>query len=100
MENSENFRKIETFTSTATLDYKNRIVKAVWTDSYFSDSWESITDYTACECIVTSYGKVILENDKVLAIAGSYADETDNTRLQANGIVVIPKACIKEITSF
>ena len=82
------------------MEHLNKIVKAIWADSYFSDKWESTTGYTACECIVTSHGKVIFEDDKVMAIAGSYADETDNTCIQANGIVVIPKVCIKEITSF
>jgi len=79
-------------------DMKNDIVKIRWNDSYGVQSgWKDISDYKACLLEITSWGKVIFEDDKVIALAHNYADETENTCLQANGIMVIPKQCIIEI---
>ena len=79
----------------------NKIVTVKWVDSYGVESgWKDIADYTAHELIVTSWGIVIYEDDKVMALAHNYADETEKTFRQANGIMVIPKVCIIEITSF
>ena len=72
-----------------------------WQDSYGIEAgWKDISDYKANQLIITSYGKVIYEDDKVIALAHNYADETANTCRQANGIMVIPKVCILETTSF
>ena len=80
---------------------ENKIVTVKWVDSYGVESgWKDIAEYTACELTVTSYGKVIYEDEKVIALAHNYADETENTCKQANGIMVIPKVCIIETTSF
>lgn len=68
-----------------------------WVDSYgVLPGWQEIGDYTACELVITSVGFKIYENDKVIALAHNYAEETDNTPEQANGIMVIPKVCIKK----
>jgi len=77
---------------------KGDIVTIKWQDSYGIDSgWKDISDYSAELLTITSWGKVIYEDDKVIALAHNYADETDNTCKQANGIMVIPKVCIIEI---
>jgi len=80
---------------------KNKEVKIKWSDSYGVETgWKDISDYSANELIVVSWGKVIYEDDKVITLAHNYAEETNKTCLQANGIMVIPKLCIIEITSF
>jgi len=77
---------------------KNGQVKIRWNDSYGIDSgWKDISDYSAELLTITSWGKVIYEDKKVIALAHNYADETENTCKQANGIMVIPKVCIIEI---
>lgn len=76
-------------------------VLIIWQDSYgVLSGWQEISDYSASELNIESLGFVIYENDKVIALAHNYAKETDNTPRQANGIMVIPKACIIKITSF
>lgn len=76
-------------------------VLIIWQDSYgVLSGWQEISDYSAGELNIESVGFVIYENDKVIALAHNYAKETDNTPRQANGIMVIPKACIIKITSF
>ena len=76
---------------------KGKEVIVKWHDSYGVDSgWRDISDYTANLLIITSWGKVIFEDKKTIALAHNYAPETDNTCMQANGIMVIPKACIIE----
>ena len=78
---------------------KDRVVEIRWVDSYGVDAgWKDISDYTACEQVIVSWGKVIFENDKIIALAHNYADETENTCRQANGVMVIPKVCIINIT--
>ena len=77
----------------------NKAATIKWTDSYGVDAgWKDISGYTACLLEVTSWGKVIYEDDRVMALAHNYAEETENTCRQANGIMVIPKSCIVEIT--
>lgn len=76
-------------------------VLIIWQDSYgVLSGWQDISDYSASELNIESLGFVIYENDKVIALAHNYAKETDNTPRQANGIMVIPKACIIKVTSF
>ena len=79
---------------------KNKIVAIQWNDSYGVESgWKDISDYSATLLTVTSWGKVIYEDNKVIALAHNYANETKNTYLQANGIMVIPKSCIVKVTT-
>ena len=79
---------------------EDRAVKIKWEDSYGVDSgWRDISDYEACILEVTSWGYVIYEDNKVIALAHNYAEKTENTCLQANGIMVIPKSCIIEIST-
>ncbi|KAA6323016.1 hypothetical protein EZS27_027502 [termite gut metagenome] len=76
-------------------------VYVIWSDSHGVESgWRDISDYKTGECIIESIGFVIYENDKVIALAHNYGKETEHTPQQANGIMVIPKACIIKITSF
>ena len=77
-----------------------KMVVVKWQDSYGVESgWRDISDYKATPLIITSFGTVIYEDEKVLALAHNYSDETENTCRQANGIMVIPKVCIDDITS-
>lgn len=79
-------------------DILGKIVKIKWIDSYgVTTGWKDITDYSACELLIESFGKIIYKDDKIISLAHNYADETDNTPMQANGIMVIPLACITEI---
>lgn len=77
------------------------IVIVKWEDSYGVESgWRDISDYSADSLVINSVGKIIYEDNKVISLAHNFADETNNTPMQANGVMVIPKACIVEITSF
>lgn len=76
-------------------------VLVIWQDSYgVLPGWQDISNYEANELNIESLGIMIYENEKVIALAHNYAEETLNTPKQANGIMVIPKACIVKITSF
>ena len=75
-------------------------VKIRWLDSYgVSTGWQDLEGYQANKLEIESYGVIIYEDDTVIALAHNYAEETDQTPKQANGIMVIPKACILNITS-
>lgn len=77
------------------------IVMIKWEDSYGVETgWRNISDYSADSLIINSVGKIIYEDNKVISLAHNFASETNNTPMQANGIMVIPKACIVEIISF
>ena len=79
----------------------NNIVIIIWNDSYgVTSGWQDIEEYSANELVIESYGKVIYEDDKVISLAHNYSNATEKTFKQANGIMVIPKACIESITSF
>jgi len=81
------------------INYLHKEVRIKWHDSYGVDAgWKDISDYLANELVVTSWGKVIYEDDKTIALVHNYAEETNNTCLQANGIMVISRLCIIEIT--
>lgn len=69
-----------------------------WHDSYgVTSGWKDISDYSANLLTVTSLGFIIFEDKDLIALAHNYAEETENTCKQANGIMVIPKCCIVEI---
>lgn len=77
----------------------DKIVKVCWLDSYGVQSgWTEISDFTAEALIITSVGVIIYEDDTIISLAHNFAEETPNTPRQANGIMTIPKACIREIT--
>jgi len=62
---------------------KNRVATIKWHDSYGVDAgWKDISDYSAVLLPVTSWGKVVFEDDKVIALAHNYAEETDNICLE------------------
>ena len=72
----------------------------IWTDSYgVTSGWQDISDYHAEKLSVESFGKVIYEDADVISLALNFADETNNSVKQANGILVIPKACIEKIST-
>jgi hypothetical protein len=71
-----------------------------WHDSYgVGAGWEDISDFQPNELLIESIGFVLYEDEKIISLTGNYADETDRTAQQANGIITIPKCCVKEITS-
>ena len=68
-----------------------------WYDSYgVTTGWEDISSFTANPLVIESIGFVVFENESVLALASNYADETEHTPKQANGVMTIPKCCITE----
>ena len=76
------------------------ILMVEWEDSYGVESgWKDISDYSASVLIIRSIGKLIYEDDRVISLAHNFADETEHTPKQANGIMVIPKTCIRNVTS-
>lgn len=75
-------------------------VKVEWVDSYgVTTGWSNLDDYDATLLHVKSYGVVIKDTPQIIVLAHNYAEETDYTPEQANGIMVIPKACITDIIS-
>ncbi len=72
-----------------------------WVDSYGALSgWIDIDEYEPQELICVSSGVKVFEDGKVVALAPNFADKTTYTPKQANGLMVIPKACIRRVTSF
>lgn len=77
----------------------NKDVRIRWVDSYgVLSGWQDISTFNAQELVITTWGRVIYQDEKVLSIAHNYAEETDNTPEQVNGIMTIPLTAIKEIT--
>lgn len=69
-----------------------------WSDSYgATERWENLENYNPILLTVTTAGTKVYEDDKVIAVASSYARETEYTAEQANGIMVIPVKCITTI---
>lgn len=82
-------------------DLLGKMVFIKWKDSYGVDTgWKDISDYSASLLEIESLGKVIYENKEIISLAQNFSDETEYNPKQANGIMVIPKACISEIISF
>lgn len=66
-----------------------------WVDSYGSTStWEGLENYNPILLKIKSAGIVVYEDAFVVAISNSYSEETEYTKEQSNGIMVIPKQCI------
>lgn len=79
---------------------KGDIVEVCWKDSYgVISGWKDISDFCASPLTIHSYGKIIYEDNDLISLTGNYAEETENTVEQANGIMTIPKCCIISITS-
>ena len=86
-----------------TTHYLGLGVYVKWCDSNMAENrWlELDDDYSSCFGTVESWGKIIYEDDKVIAIAHNYIDGTDGYNLrQVNGTTTIPKVCILEIKPF
>ena len=80
-------------------NFLDKMVTIKWVDSYIVEAgWRDISEFDPELCVISSWGKVIYENANLLALAHNYAEATNHTLLQANGIMVIPKVCITEIT--
>lgn len=78
-----------------------KMVFVKWKDSYGVDTgWKDIADYSAALLEIESLGKVIYEDKEVISLAQNFSEETDYNPKQANGIMVIPKACISNVISF
>ncbi len=71
-----------------------------WYDSYgVSSGWEDISSFQPNELVIKSIGFVLYEDENIISLTGNYSEETDRTAEQANGIITIPKCCVKKITS-
>lgn len=76
-------------------------VEVKWLDSFGVQSgWQDISGYSAEKLEITSWGVIIFINDDIISLAHNFSAETENTLQQANGIMVIPKACITSVTAF
>lgn len=72
-----------------------------WEDSYGALSgWMNLEGYAPKILNCISCGFIVYKNKKVIALAPNVANETTYTPSQANGLMVIPKSCIKKITTF
>jgi len=82
--------------------FKDKVVHIRWVDSYAVDfGWQELEDdYSADLCIIDSWGRVVYEDNKVIALSANYANESKQTTKQVNGKMIIPKVCIEKITSF
>ncbi len=75
-------------------------IKIEWIDSFgATGGWQSLDGYSPEELKIVSVGMKVFENEKVIALAPNYAKSTTYTSEQANGLMVIPKCCITEITA-
>lgn len=69
-----------------------------WYDSYgVSNGWEDLSNFQPNELIIKSIGFVLYEDANIISLTGNYSKETDRTVEQANGIITIPKCCIKSV---
>lgn len=76
------------------------IVFVKWLDSYGTLSgWMNLDDFKPSALEITSIGKVIYEDDVIVSLAHNFADETNYTASQVNGIMTIPKTCIQAVIS-
>lgn len=76
----------------------NKRVLVKWIDAISASSgWIDLNDFETSLSHVKTYGVVVFEDKDVLGIAGSYAEEQEYSPRQANGIITVPKACIREI---
>lgn len=85
------------------MSLKGERVLVEWVDAvsgYNNPSgWIDLNDFESPLGIVETYGVVVLEDKEVLCVAGSYSQENDYSPEQGNGIMTIPKACIRSLYS-
>lgn len=80
---------------------KSEVTIITWEDSFgVTPGWVDLEGYNPSSLVCISSGIKVFENEKVVALAPNYAQATTYTPNQANGLMVIPKCCIQEITSF
>ena len=73
-------------------------VHVKWIDSGMESGWRDIdSGFKGSEIIVDSLGFIIYEDEKIICLAHNYSDETDNSSVQANGIMTIPKCSVLKI---
>ena len=72
-----------------------------WEDSYGANGgWMDIDNYVPEVLICISCGFKVYEDEKVVALAPNFATSTTYTPNQANGLMVIPKTCIRRVSTF
>lgn len=82
------------------MDIQNILTIIEWEDSYgATNGWMNLEDYKPEILICISCGFIAYEDEKVVALAPNHATSTTYTPTQANGLIVIPKACIRRITT-
>lgn len=91
------------FNENTQISLKGKEVLVEWVDAvsgYNNPSgWIDLNDFESPLGIVETYGVVVLEDKDVLCVAGSYCQENDYSPEQGNGIMTIPKACIRGLYS-
>lgn len=79
----------------------NKVTVIEWEDSYgASGGWQSLEGYKPGTLTCISCGFVAYSDKKVVALAPNFAASTTYTHEQGNGLMVIPKSCIRRVTSF
>lgn len=85
------------------MSLKGERVLVEWVDAvsgYNNPSgWIDLNDFESPLDIVETYGVVVLDDKDALCVAGSYSQENDYSPEQGNGIMTIPKACIRGLYS-
>ena len=82
-------------------DNELKITVVEWEDSYGANGgWMNIEEYKPELLLIHSCGVIAYEDEKVVALAPNFATSTTYTPIQANGLMVIPKSCIRRVTSF
>lgn len=73
-------------------------VRSEWVDSYGDmPDWQEVEGFKPERLVVESIGYLVYEDKTVISIAQNYADETEYTPKQMNGVMTIPKECIKNV---
>lgn len=73
-------------------------VRIEWVDSYGAmPGWQEVEGFKPERLVVESIGYLVYEDKTVISIAQNYADETEYTPKQMNGVMTIPKECIKNV---
>lgn len=73
-------------------------VKVKWIDSCAGDCyWSPLSDFKPSVMRPTTYGFVVYEDDEIISIAQTYAEENNGAPQQINGVITIPKVAITEM---
>jgi len=74
------------------------LVYVEWEDSQgCTPAWIALEEFTSVIPTMQSIGWKVFESDELISICGNIALETISTPFQGNGIMTIPKRCIKSI---